>query len=47
MNSIPVGRGARAIAALDNLVCVSCGFVEFYVSDPATREKIAATWDRA
>ena len=46
MNSIPVGRGAKATAALDNLICVFCGFVEFYVSDPATRDKIAAAWDR-
>ena len=46
MNSIPVGRGAKAIAALDNLICVACGYLEVYISDPATRQKIADTWDR-
>jgi ssDNA-binding Zn-finger/Zn-ribbon topoisomerase 1 len=46
MNSIPVGRGAKATAALDNLICVACGYVELYVSDPAVRQKIADTWDR-
>ena len=46
MNSIPVGRGAKAITALDNLICVACGYLEVYVSDPAARQKIADTWDR-
>jgi predicted nucleic-acid-binding Zn-ribbon protein len=30
----------------DRYVCVDCGFIETYLSDPAARTKIAQTWTR-
>ena len=33
MNQLPLGKGRPAAVALDNLVCTSCGYVEFFVSD--------------
>ena len=43
-NSIPVG--IISIAALDNLVCVECGYVESYVSDPDKLAEISRKWAR-
>ena len=43
-NSIPIG--ITSIAALDNLVCVECGYVESYVSDPDKLMEIARKWDK-
>ncbi len=42
-NSIPVSL--TALAALDNYVCVDCGFVENYVSDERMLKKITKRWD--
>ena len=42
-NSIPVSL--TALAALDNYVCVDCGFVENYVTDERMLKKIAKRWD--
>ena len=44
-NSIPIG--ITSIAALDNLVCVECGYVESYVSDPDKLAEISRKWARA
>jgi predicted nucleic-acid-binding Zn-ribbon protein len=41
-NSIPVGL--FSIAALDNYVCVQCGYVESYISDPEKLEEIPRKW---
>ena len=43
-NSIPIGL--TSIAALDNLVCAECGYVESYVSDPEKLTEISRKWDR-
>ena len=43
-NSIPIG--ITSIAALDNLVCVECGYVESYVSDPDKLAEVSRKWDR-
>ncbi len=43
-NSIPIGL--TSIAALDNLVCAECGYVESYVSDPDKLAEIFRKWDR-
>ena len=42
-NAIPVGL--TSIAALDNYVCVDCGYVERYVSDPDKLVEISRKWD--
>lgn len=41
-NSIPVSL--TSIAALDNYVCVACGYVESYVSDTEKLAEIAKKW---
>jgi hypothetical protein len=46
MNQLPLGKGRPASVALDNLICTSCGCVEFFVSDEASLTKNAETWDR-
>jgi predicted nucleic-acid-binding Zn-ribbon protein len=43
-NSIPIGL--TSIAALDNLVCAECGYLESYVSDPAKLAEISRKWDK-
>ena len=43
-NSIPIG--ITSIAALDNLVCAECGYVESYVSDPDKLAEISRKWDK-
>ena len=43
-NSIPIG--ITSIAALDNLVCVDCGYVESYVGDPDKLAEISSKWAR-
>ena len=43
-NSIPIGL--TSIAALDNLVCAECGYVESFVSDPDKLAEIARQWDK-
>ncbi len=44
-NAIPIGL--TSIAALDNYVCISCGYVESYISDPDKLIEIAGKWDKA
>jgi predicted nucleic-acid-binding Zn-ribbon protein len=44
-NAIPIGL--TSIAALDNYVCTSCGYVESYISDPGKLAEIAGKWDKA
>ena len=46
MNQLPLFKGRPASVAMDNLICTSCGYVEFFVSDEASLTKIAETWDR-
>ena len=41
-NSIPIGL--TSMAALDNYVCVDCGFVERYVADEEKLKEIAKRW---
>ncbi len=41
-NSIPVTL--TTIAALDNYVCVDCGFVERYVAEATILKKISNRW---
>ncbi len=43
-NSIPIGL--TSIAALDNLVCAECGYVESYVSAPEKLAEISRKWDK-
>lgn len=43
-NSIPVSL--TSIAALDNYVCVDCGYVESYVEEDKL-EEIARKWQKA
>ncbi len=44
-NTIPIT--ALANAALDNYVCLNCGYVESYVADDSKLWKIAQKWPRA
>lgn len=46
MNKLPLGKGKTATVAMDNLVCTSCGYVEFFISSDAALAKIAKGWDR-
>ena len=43
-NSIPVSL--TSIAALDNYVCVACGYVESYLSETEKLTEIARKWAR-
>ena len=45
MNTLPLGKGRGSSVAMDNLICTSCGYVEFFVSDAAALAKIAENWD--
>jgi predicted nucleic-acid-binding Zn-ribbon protein len=46
-NTIPVSGGlfSRSVA-LDNYVCVNCGYVESYISDEEQLRRIADKWPR-
>ena len=44
-NAIPIGL--TSIAALDNYVCIRCGYVESYISDPDKLTEIAGKWNKA
>ena len=44
-NSIPIS--ITSIAALDNYVCVDCGFLERYVADQSKLREIADKWKKA
>jgi len=47
MNSVPIkGRFSPSLAALDNYVCISCGYVESYIADSRKREEIAQNWSK-
>ena len=41
-NSIPISL--TSMAALDNYVCASCGFVERYVADEEKLKEITKKW---
>lgn len=43
-NSIPVSL--FSIAALDNYVCVECGYVESYISDASKLKEISKKWPK-
>ncbi len=43
-NTIPVGL--TSVAALDNYVCVTCGYLESYVADEDKLKEIARKWKR-
>ena len=46
-NTIPVSGGIFAqVVALDNYVCVNCGYVESYISDEEQLRRIADKWPR-
>ena len=42
-NAIPIAL--TSIAALDNYVCTSCGYVESYISDLGKLTEISRKWD--
>ena len=44
-NSIPITMWS--VAPLDNYVCVDCGYVESYLSNPVKRRRITEKWPRA
>ena len=47
LSSIPTGGNMLfgfSYAALDNYVCINCGYVESYISDPVKLEEIEAKW---
>lgn len=41
-NTIPIDF--KNSAALDNYICVTCGYVESYISDPEGLQRIASQW---
>ena len=43
-NSIPIGL--TSIAALDNYVCIACGYVESYVAEAEKLKEISRKWTR-
>ena len=46
-NTIPVSGGLfDRNVALDNYVCVNCGYVESYISDEEQLQRIAKKWPR-
>ena len=45
-NTIPIGSLWK-YPALDNYVCVDCGYVESYISNKKALEYIAKKWPRA
>jgi hypothetical protein len=45
MNKLPLGTGAKATVSMDNVVCVTCGYVEFFIGDTRALEKIKKDWD--
>lgn len=44
-NSIPVSL--TSLAPMDNYVCVNCGYVEHYISEPSKLKEISKKWDKA
>lgn len=44
-NSIPVSL--TSLAPIDNYVCVTCGYVERYISEKSKLKEIAKKWDKA
>ena len=44
-NAIPIRL--TSIAALDNYVCTSCGYVESYIGDRGKLTEISQKWDNA
>lgn len=44
-NSIPIDFSHNV--PLDNYICVSCGYVESYISDIAALQRIATQWPSA
>lgn len=46
MNTLPLGKRKPASVAMDNVICTSCGYVEFFVRDATALAKIAKTWER-
>jgi predicted nucleic-acid-binding Zn-ribbon protein len=45
-NTIPLGGYWAQGVALDNYVCVNCGYVESYISDEKALREIAQKWPR-
>lgn len=43
-NTIPINM--LQSVALDHFVCVTCGYVESYLTDVIDRRKIAESWNR-
>jgi C4-type Zn-finger protein len=44
-NTIPIDF--RNSVPIDNYVCISCGYIERYISDPDALKKIQAQWSPA
>lgn len=44
MNNLPIGKGKPV--AMDSLVCLGCGHVEFSVGDEKALARIADMWER-
>ncbi len=44
-NSIPVSL--TSLAPIDNYVCVTCGYLERYISERSKLKEIARKWDKA
>ncbi len=42
INAIPVSLAS--LAALDNYVCIDCGYLERYVADPEKCKEIGKKW---
>ena len=43
-NSIPISL--TSIAALDNYVCIACGYVEHYIADSGKLKEISEKWQK-
>lgn len=43
-NSIPVSL--TSIAALDNYVCIDCGYIESYIADAHKLKEISRKWQK-
>jgi hypothetical protein len=48
MNAIPIKRGffEPSKVALDNYVCIRCGYVESYISNRQKLDEIAENWSK-
>ena len=45
-NTIPLGGALRGHVALDNYVCIQCGYLESYIGSKDALEKIRGLWEK-